>query len=169
MNLYRAKYWWLLTIVPLILLSLPVNSLGESGSDVIIAAEGITLSVDFGNETTITFNDLNGSTVLEVTSEVFDVQVQWYGPLAYIRGIEGVVAGGQSGWEYWVNGEFASIAVNLYTLSNGNIIEWVYSTAGSSIQSQQDPTLFPGVAFVLVSGIGFMAIVYIQTSRKLTP
>lgn len=165
MNLRRVKYWWILPLVPLILLSLPVNSLGESGPDAIITAEGISLSVDFGNGTIIEFSNLNGSTVLDVTSEVLDIQIQWYGPLAYVREIEGVVAEGQYGWQYWVNSEFASIAVNLYSLEDGDTVEWVHSAPVT--QSQQDPTLLPGAAIVSTAGVGFLAIVYIQTSRKL--
>ena len=83
----------------------------QSGSEVIVAAEEITLTVDFGNGTTLEFSNLNGSNVLDVTSEVLNVQVQWYGPLAYIRGIEGVVGQGEYGWQYWVNGEFASASI----------------------------------------------------------
>ena len=167
MNLHRVNIWWVLSLISLFLVIQPVGVAGESDTGSIIAAEGISVSVDFGNGTILEFNDLNGSTVLDVTSEVLDVQVQWYGPLAYIRGIGGVNAAGQSGWEYWVNGEFASMAVNLYTLVDGDVIEWVYSTPGSQTQSQQDPTLIPGVVVVSITGLGFITIVYVQTSRKL--
>jgi hypothetical protein len=80
------------------MMSLVNSSHAQSNSGAIIAAEGITLSVDFGNGTIIEFNDLNGSNVLDVTSNVLNIQIQWYGPLAYIRGIEGVVGEGQYGW-----------------------------------------------------------------------
>ncbi len=166
MNLHDWKYWWLLAIIPLILLNIPVNSHAEN-SEAIIAAEGISLSVDFGNGTIISFNNLNGSTVLDVTSAMVEVQVQWYGPLAYIREIEGIVGEGQHGWKYWVNGEFASIAVNLYTLENGDAIEWVYSGPSAETQSQEDPTLLPGASIVSTAGLGFILIVYIHTSRRL--
>ncbi len=163
--LRRVKYWWVLPLVPLILLSLPVNSLGESGTDSIIAAEGLSLSVDFGNGTIITFSDLNGSTVFDVTSDVLNIQTQWYGPLAYVRGIEGVVAKGQYGWQYWVNDEFASMAVNFYFLEDGDTVSWVFSSPNP--ETQQDPTLIPGVSIVSILGLGFITVLYIQTSRKL--
>ena len=122
--------------------------------------------MDFGNGTRLTFSDLSGSTVLEVTSEVLDVQVDWYiGPLAYVRGIEGVIGEGQYGWEYWVNGEFASVAVNLFKLEDNDLVEWVYSTPDS--QPLQDPTLIPGASIISLSGFGFLVIVYIRTSRRL--
>jgi hypothetical protein len=167
MNLRRVNYWWAIPLISLFLVMQPIGVAGESDTGSIIAAEGITVSVDFGNGTTLEFDDLNGSTVLDVTSEVLDVQVQWYGPLVYIRGIEGIVAAGQSGWEYWVNGEFASIAVNLYTLADGDTIEWVYTTQSTQTQSPHDSSLVPGIILVAVSGFGFISIVYFQTSRKL--
>ena len=102
--------------------------LAQGDSEVILAAEDITLTIDFGNGTAREFNDLNGTTVLEVTSSVLEVEVQWFGPLAYIKSIEGLTGEGEYGWEYWVNGEFASIAVNLYSLENGDIVSWVFSS-----------------------------------------
>jgi hypothetical protein len=166
MNLHHVKYWWLLAIVPLILISLPGNS-QAANSNVIVAAEGISLSVDFGNGTIIQYYDLNGTTVLEVTSSILEVQVQWYGPLAYIRAIEGIVGEGQYGWQYWVNSEFAAGAVNLYTLADGDSIEWVYSGPESQPQPQYDSSLLPGATAVSAAAIGFIVIIYIQTSRRL--
>jgi len=163
--LRRVKYWWVVPLIPLILLSQPVNSLGVSGSDAIIAAEGLSLSVDFGNGTIITFSNLNGSTVLDVTSEVLSIQIQWYGPLAYVRGIEGVIAEGQYGWQYWVNDKFASMAASLYSLEDGDTVLWVFSSPNPGIQ--QDPTLIPGASIVSILGLGFITVLYIQTSRKL--
>ncbi|MFX1483672.1 MAG: DUF4430 domain-containing protein [Promethearchaeota archaeon] len=164
MRLYRAEYLLIVFAFTLILVNTPVSVKGQS-ADTIVAAEGISLSVDFGNGTVIQFDDLNGSNVLDVTQAQLDVVVQWYGPLAYVREIEGIAGQGQFGWQYWVNGEYASIAVNLFTLIDGDAIEWVYS--GRVAQSQEDPTLIPGAMVVAVSGFGFMAIVYIQTTRRL--
>jgi hypothetical protein len=154
------------------------GALRVRSTDTIIAAEGISVSVDFGNGTilefdnlsgttvlNVEFDNLSGTTVLNVTSEVLNVQIDWYGPFGYIRGIEGVVGAGQTGWQYWVNGVFASVAVNLYFLNDGDSLEWVYS--GPVTQTQEDPTLIPGAAVVSISALGFIAIVYIQTSRRL--
>jgi hypothetical protein len=141
------------------------GALRVRSTDTIIAAEGISVSVDFGNGTILEFDNLSGTTVLNVTSEVLNVQIDWYGPFGYIRGIEGVVGAGQTGWQYWVNGVFASVAVNLYFLNDGDSLEWVYS--GPVTQIQEDPTLIPGATVVSISALGFIAIVYIQTSRRL--
>ncbi|MFW9957257.1 MAG: DUF4430 domain-containing protein [Candidatus Odinarchaeota archaeon] len=155
----------MLVLILVIVMSLSNPSRVQGSSDFVLAAERITLTIDFGNGTIREYNDLNGSTVLEVTSSVLDVDIQWFGTLAYIRGIEGFVGEGEYGWQFWVNGEFASVAVNLYTLEDNDTIEWVYSTPNP--QPVQDPTLIPGASIILISGIGFLAIVYVQSSRRL--
>ncbi|MFX1604700.1 MAG: DUF4430 domain-containing protein [Promethearchaeota archaeon] len=152
-----------LVLIVTMILSNPLHVQGSS--DVIIAAEGITLTIDFGNGTTLDYYDLNGSTVLDVTSSVLDVEVQWFGPLAYIRGIEGLTGAGAEGWEYWVNGDFASIAVNLFMLEDDDSVLWRYTSPEP--ESQYDPTFIPGVIFVSFSGLGFIAIVYVNTSRRI--
>ncbi|MGD9396475.1 MAG: DUF4430 domain-containing protein [Candidatus Thorarchaeota archaeon] len=152
-----------LVLIVVMILSNPLSVRGSS--EVVIAAEGITLTVDFGNGTVRDYQNLSGSTVLNVTSSVLEVEVQWYGPLAYIKAIEGLVGEGEYGWEYWVNNEFASLAVNLYSLEDGDTILWKYTSPEP--QPQQDPTFIPGVIIVTVSGIGFIAIVYVQTSRRI--
>lgn len=153
-------------MIALVLIMYSINtSLALPDSSNITAAEGITLTVDFGNGTIFDYSNLNGSSVLNVTSSVLDVEVEWFGAFAYIRGIEGLSGEGAEGWEYWVNGEFASIAVNLYTLEDGDSILWKYTTPDQ--QSQYDPTFIPGVIIVSLSGVGFIAIVYVQTSRRI--
>ena len=146
-------------------MSLVNLSHAQSGSEAIVAAEGITLRVDFGNGTIREFSNLNGSNVLEVTSSVFEVEIRWFGPLAYIKGIEGLVGGGEYGWQYWVNGDFASVAVNRYTLHDNDHVEWEYSTPAQ--QQVEDPSLVPGVIIVSTAGFGFIAIVYAGTSRRI--
>ncbi|MDH4212870.1 MAG: DUF4430 domain-containing protein [Candidatus Thorarchaeota archaeon] len=137
----------------------------QGSSDFILAAERITLTIDFGNGTIREYNDLSGSTVLEVTSSVLNVDVQWFGTLAYIREIEGLVGEGEYGWQFWVNGEFASVAANQYILDDNDIVSWVYSTPTQ--QRQDDPSLVPGILLVSAAGFGFIAIVYMQTSRRI--
>ena len=153
-------------VLALILVTSSLNtSLAQADTEHIEAAEGITLTIDFGNGTITIFDNLNGSSVLNVTSSVLDVDVQWHGSLAYIRGIEGLVGQGAEGWQYWVNGEFASIAVNLHLLEDGDSLLWKYTSPEP--QSQYDPTFIPGVIIVSLSGFGFIAIVYVQTLRRM--
>jgi len=137
----------------------------SSSSEAATAAESVTLTIDFGNGTYREYYNLNGSTVLEVTSSVLEIEVQWFGPLAYIKGIEGLIGEGEYGWQYWVNGEFASMAVNLYSLENGDLVSWVFSSP--TPRTLSDPTFIPGLTIVLVSGFGFIVIVYVQTQRRI--
>lgn len=152
-------------LVLIIVLSSSNSSIVQGRSEVILAAEEITLNIDFGNGTIREYNNLNGTTVLEVTSAVLSVEVQWFGSLAYIRAIEGLVGEGQNGWQFWVNGEFASVAVNQYVLDNNDVVSWEYSTATQ--QHQDDPSLVPGILIVSAAGFGFIAIVYLQTTRRI--
>jgi len=161
----RRECWLVLVIFSLVIVSIPTNTQAESAPDVILAADDIALTIDFGNGTNLQYSNLTGSTVLEVTSSIFDIAVEWYGPFAYVRGIEGLVGAGEYGWQYWVNNVFASSAVNLYTLDAGDHLLWRYSAPVP--QSQEDPTLLPGVVVVAASGFGFIAIVYVQTKRRL--
>ena len=158
------KYGIPLTLVLIVMMSLVNSSHAQSNSGAIIAAEGITLTVDFGNGTIKEYSNLNGSSVLEVTSSVLEVEIRWFGPFAYIKGIEGFLGEGEYGWQYWVNGEFASVAVSHYLLSDNDDVAWVYSTP---TQRQQDPSLVPGIIIVSPAGFGFIAIVYIGTSRRI--
>jgi len=151
----------LLTVA--IILSIPLAV--SSSSEAVTAAESVTLTIDFGNGTYREYYNLNGSTVLEVTSSVLEIDVQWFGSLAYIKGIEGRIGEGEYGWQYWVNGEFASIAVNLYSLENRDIVSWVFSSP--TPRTLSDPTFIPGLTIILVSGFGFIAIVYVQTQRRI--
>ena len=146
-------------------MSLANSSNAQSSSEYIVAAEGITLTIDFGNGTIREYSSLNGSTVLDVTSSVLDVEVQWFASLAYIRSIEGKVGEGEYGWQYWVNDEFASVAVNLYILEDGDTVLWVFSSPVPG--TQQDPTLIPGAIITAASGFGFIAIVFFQTKRRI--
>ena len=153
----------MLSLVLVMSLAITIDAQGDN--ETIVAAQGITLSIDFGNGTTREYDNLNGSTVLDVTSSVLDVEVQWYGSFAYIRGIEGIAGVGDTGWQYWVNGEFASIAVNLYLLHDDDSIQWRYTNPQP--QTQYDPTFIPGLVIVSLSGMGFLGIAYIRTSRRI--
>jgi len=162
--LSRNRSKLILAVILIVVGILSNPPLVQGKSEVVVAAEDITLTIDFGNGTIREFNDLNGSTVLEVTSSVLEIEVRWFGPLAYIKSIEGLAGEGEYGWEYWVNDEFASIAVNLYSLEDGDTVSWVFSSPTPS--TQYDPTFIPGVIIVSASGLGFIVIVYVQTNRR---
>ncbi len=161
----RRKHWLVLVIISLTIMGIPTNAQAENVSDTILAADDISLTIDFGNGTILQFDNLTGSTVLEVTSSTFDIVVEWFGPFAYVRNIEGLVGAGEYGWQYWVNDVYASGAVNLYSLAGGDHVLWRYSAPVP--QSQEDPSLLPGVAIVSSAGLGFIVIIYIGTVRRI--
>ncbi|MHA1949461.1 MAG: hypothetical protein ACW987_06280, partial [Candidatus Thorarchaeota archaeon] len=58
------KYRLLLLLIPIFLLVPSTGALRVRSTDTIIAAEGISVSVDFGNGTILEFDNLSGTTVL---------------------------------------------------------------------------------------------------------
>lgn len=79
-----------------------------------------------------------GSTVFDILTEICrlnDIQLDYesnsvYGT-AYIKGINSLYEydhGDLSGWMYRVNGEFPSVGCGYYTLSEGDRVEWLYTT-----------------------------------------
>jgi hypothetical protein len=146
------------------MMSIVHSSQAQDNSMQVTPASGIMLTIDFGNGTVREYNDLAGTTVLEVTSAILDVEVQWFGPFAYIRSIEGLVGAGENGWQYWVNGEYASVAVSHYLLDDNDTITWIYSAPA---EQQQDPSLVPGIIIVSATGFGFITIVYVNTLRRI--
>ncbi len=115
-----------------------INSIANSGGD----AGGSTSNNIF---VYIRVADPSGSTYLERTiysikkgttaDEILekvgldaDVKHSAYG--TYVHAIEGLAEfdkGPESGWMYRVNGKFSSHSASLYTLSNGDYVEWLYT------------------------------------------
>jgi len=50
-------------------------------------------------------------------------------------------------------------------LDDNDVVSWVYSTPTQ--QQQEDPSLIPGILLVSAAGFGFIAIVYVQNSRRI--
>lgn len=86
-------------------------------------------------ETTVPMQE--GDTVFDVllrTVQANDIHMEYADtPVydsAYIEGIANLYefdAGGQSGWMYSVNGEFPNYGCSAYTVSEGDVICWVYT------------------------------------------
>lgn len=58
----------------------------------------------------------------------------------YVRGIGFVYElgfGSESGWTYRVNGEYPSVSVGAYTLSDGDTVEFVYTCELGSYESAE--------------------------------
>lgn len=82
------------------------------------------------------FKIIDGETAYDVlltASKSYSVQIDNRGPrgAAYIAGINYLYEfdyGELSGWMYRINGEFPDVGCQGYTLSDGDVIEWLYTT-----------------------------------------
>ena len=138
-----------------------------------LAADGITLELDFGNETVLTYENLNGSNVLDVTESVVAVEKEWYGDLVYVTGIAGVPNDAENGlfWQYWVNNELAPIAANKYNLEENDIVSWrrlspENNTTTSSTTMDFDLSLLAWTGFLSIIGVGFLGFLYVIKMRR---
>jgi hypothetical protein len=100
------------------------------------AADEISITIDYGNQTTRNMNNLTGANVLEITQMVANVEFYYdtWG-FAFVTEIDGLANSPQedSYWQYWVNGEYASTAANTYLVQSGDTIVWLY------VSSQVNP------------------------------
>jgi hypothetical protein len=138
-----------------------------------LAVDGITLEIDFGNETTITFTNLNGTNVLNVTESVVDVEKEWYGDLVYVTAIGGVRNDVGKGlfWQYWVNDELAPVAANKYNLEENDLISWrrvspEENTTDSSTTQELDFSLLGWAIFLSILGASFLGFLYMMKNRR---
>lgn len=113
-------------------LSIHCETVAGKTSNISIPADGIIL-----DKTELQINE--GDTVLEVlirATKEHTIQLDYEGgednslSTAYVKGIDDLYEddfGEQSGWLYRVNGEFPGTACDEYTLSDQDVIEWVYT------------------------------------------
>ena len=155
-------------VAAVILAALPLAPALQTRYPASLSALGITLRIDFGNGTTVTFNGLNGTTVLNVTDSVVDVETNWAGELAYVVSIDGVSQDQNHWWQYWVNGNYATVAANWYSLQDGDSVLWNRTVFGSqnTTSTDIDSTLIAGGILLGAGGLGFMLLLYIRTSRR---
>ena len=169
-----GKYFDLLVIV--IALALFMNLTTSDGLPVQFepAATGVSLTVDFSNGTIQEFTSLEGANVLEVTNSTTTVAVEWYGDLAFVIGISGVSQdpGENLYWQYWVNGDLGPSAANMYTLEDGDFIEWKLpsngseSTTNSMSEPELDTSLIVGSAILGIAAVAFLVVIKLGTSRR---
>ncbi len=149
------------------LLIIPINVQGmQNKNQYQPAATGITLSVDFGNGTIINHTGLSAPNVYNLTTMIFDVDVSWAGNFVYINAIDGVYRDEVHGWQYWVNGEYATVASNLYTLQDGDVVLWNLTTSQFHGPEEPDYTSFVGGVILGITGIIFLALLYRRTIRR---
>ena len=155
-------------VMAIILAALPLAPALQTKLPASLPASDITLNIDFGNGTTVTFNGLNGTTALNVTESVVKVETNWAGDLAYVVSIDGVSQDQNHWWQYWVNGNYASVAANWYSLQDGDSVLWNRTVFGSqnTTSTDIDSTLIAGGILLGAGGLGFMLLLYIRMSRR---
>ncbi len=92
----------------------------------------VTLIIDFGNYTwNYSMQLKNGSSVYDLLVEAshqhnFSISATYYPQYdSYlIEGINGVKGGNGKYWQYWVNGEYATVGANAFKLKNNDVVEW---------------------------------------------
>jgi len=132
----------------------------------ILAATGIDLVIDFGNGTVSSFSGLTGTNVYNLTVMLFEVDTQWVGDRVFINAIDGVSQDESHGWQYWVNGNYASVASNLYNLHDGDSVLWNRTISGFHSTTEPDLTLIAGGVLLVTGGIVFLAILHRRTMRR---
>jgi hypothetical protein len=149
------------------LLIIPINVQGiQVENQYRPAATGISLTVDFGNGTIVNFTGLSAPNVYNLTIMIFDVDASWAGNLVYINAIDGVYRDQVHGWQYWVNGNYATVAANLYILQDGDSVLWNLTTSQYQSVTEPDYTSLVGGAILGIAGVIFLALLYRRTKRR---
>ena len=130
------------------------------------SAVGISLTIDFGNGTVADYTGLSAANVYNLTTAIFDVDARWAGNRVYIDAIDGVSQDEIHGWQYWVNGDYATVAANLYTLDDGDFVLWNRTISGFQNQTEPDLTALFGGLLIAAGGLVFLALLYWRTRRR---
>ena len=131
-----------------------------------IAATGLSLHLDFGNGTILSFHDIEGTNVLNVTESVTEVGVVWYGDLVFVTSIADVSNNESAGlwWQYWVNDELGPVAANKYQVQDGDVVSWRRTLPETEPTDQPtDYTLIGAAVILAVIGFGFL---FFLSTRK---
>ncbi|MCF2136061.1 MAG: DUF4430 domain-containing protein [Candidatus Thorarchaeota archaeon] len=141
-----------------------------SGTETVQIATGVSVILDFGNGTVLTFEEITADTVYNATREVTSVEADWYGDLVFVTSIAGVANDPSRGlwWQYWVDGILGPVAANKYNLENGNVVEWRLSPQNTTTkttpmtESETDSSLVIGTTMTAALGIGFLIVLSIR-------
>lgn len=153
-------------IVSLLIIATPFGLPSQIEAQSIPAASGIDLIIDFGNGTVTSDSELSAPDVYNLTVSLFEVDEVWAGDRVFINAIDGVQQDENHGWQYWVNGNYASIAANLYILQDGDSVLWNRTVSGFQGPTEPDLTLIVGGVLLSFGGIAFLALLYWRTRRR---
>jgi hypothetical protein len=130
------------------------------------AATGISLVIDFGNGTIIDYTELDATDVYNLTIGLFEVDAVWAGNRVYINAIDGVYRDETRGWQYWVNGNYATGPANLYNLQEGDSVLWNLTISSFQTPTEPDYSLVIGGILLTVGGLAFLVILYWRSNRR---
>jgi hypothetical protein len=130
------------------------------------AATGISLTIDFGNGTITSHSALEATDVYNLTIGLFEVDAIWAGNRVYINAIEGVYRDETRGWQYWINGNYATAAANLYNLQDGDSVLWNLTVSNYQTTTEPDYSLVIGGVLLAVGGLVFLVILYRRSARR---
>lgn len=156
----------LLVMVFLVAMVQGITPASVSLSDV--PASGVTVRIDFGNGTSLTYPNVEGADVLAATESVAEVEATWYGDLVFVIAIAGVHQDpvGRVWWQYWVNGELGPIAANKFQLHDNDTVEWRRQSSQMTTEPSGSPDISTVAATIAVAACasGFLYIIYRRKS-----
>ncbi|MGY5859308.1 MAG: DUF4430 domain-containing protein [Candidatus Thorarchaeota archaeon] len=127
----------------------------------------VSLTIDFGNGTVANYTGLSAPNVYNLTTMLFDVDARWAGDRVYIDAIDGVFRDEIHGWQYWVNGNYSTIAANQYILKDGDFVLWNRTVSGfQNDPAQPDQTTLVGGLLIAGGGLVFLALLYRRSIRR---
>lgn len=154
-----------IALLVVLIISIPVTDGKRNRCAAPANGNNVNLKLDFGNGTSISYDNLEGSTVLNVTESVVAVEYEWYGDLVFVTSIANVSNDADQGlwWQYWVNGEVGSVAANQYTVEDGDLIEWRLGPTEAP-PAETDWSLLIGLS--IVGAAAFLFLILLRLSSR---
>jgi len=153
-------------IVAFLLVTPASTQVIQFDAQILPGAIEIDLTIDFGNGTVANYTGLSATNVYNLTTKIFDVDAIWAGDRVFINAIDGVSQDETHGWQYWVNGNYATVAANLYTLNDGDFVLWNRTISGFQNQTEPDSTALIGGLLIAAGGLVFLALLYWKSIRR---
>jgi len=161
-----------LNAVIILMLILPLCSGNASGTKVSSnqfepQTTELNLTIDFGNETTLEFPSVNGTSVLNATKSVVSVETEWYGDSVFVTSIGGVSNDPEAGlwWQYWVNDELGPVAANKYIPQPGDEIAWRRAPPQNTNESGIGIDISTVAALLLLPVVGIGVLLFLRNKR----
>ncbi len=131
---------------------------------VIPSSSGLTLIIDFGNGTALTYENVEGTNVLDATNATVEVENDWYADSAFVTSIAGVPNDPDAGlwWQYWVNDELGPTAANKYEVEDGDVIAWRRIAPQTEADSSPNYDFLLSASILAILGIGFLTVLFIK-------